>query len=135
MRISYARSKSIGDIAGFNKELLAIGSEAVPRKVYDKLSESRAPFEPAVRTRIPLSTPARVAQIRGLAGLWSDLQGGDVAQASTISGAEWEDALLACFILTTQGAEETGYRSGEQPKAAVLARVEEYLCAHLTHPV
>ena len=99
-----------------------------------KLSGSRKLFEAGVKTRMSLSTPERVVLIRELARLWSDLQRGDAALASIISTAEREDALMANFILATQGAEATDHRSGEHADSAVIARAEEYLRACLTRP-
>ena len=100
-----------------------------------RLGGSRQSPELAMTSRIPLVTPESCSLTRNLARLWSELQCGDVAPASSISMAEKEDELVAQFILAAQGAKETDHACHEHIDRCVITRAEEYLCAHLRRPV
>jgi AraC-like DNA-binding protein len=100
-----------------------------------KLSGAQSPFEPAECCRLQHATTAFRALVRGIAGLWSDLQREDAPPASPIDIAEREDAIFTCFVLAAQGEAKTGNWSAEQVEKSTLARAEEYLRARLTQPV
>ncbi len=100
-----------------------------------RLSGSQRPHSSEGEARMPLSTPIRVAFVRELARLWSDVQRSDGPATADIDLAEREDALITAYLLATQAAQQTDYPALDQPDSAVLSRAEEYLYARLTRPV
>lgn len=79
--------------------------------------------------------PGRVAFVRELARLWSDLARSGASAISDIDLAEREDTVITAYLLATQDALRTDCPSLSPPHTAALARAGEYLRAHLTHPV
>lgn len=101
----------------------------------NNLNQCHGSFESAIHDIRPDSLTPSNPLIRGIAGLWSDIQRGDASLASEISLAEREDALFTQFILAMQCAEALCSRHSQQADTATMARAEEYLRSRLIHPV
>jgi AraC-like DNA-binding protein len=100
-----------------------------------RLSGSQRSYSFEGKTRMPLSTPVRVALVRKLARLWSDVQRSHAPVTSDIDLAEREDAIVTAYLLAMQAPTQPDWPALGQPDTAVISRAEEYLYAHLTRPV
>lgn len=100
-----------------------------------KLSGSRGLFTSAKIYRLAHSVAEYGALTRSVARLWSALQRNNTSLGSLITSAEREDGVFTQFVLALQEEKKTCCRPGERTDKTKLTRAEEYLCAHLTHPV